>query len=78
MSINWETMKTAEQIEAERLEGLAITARAKRDKLLAKTDFYMLKDAPPAPEGLEAYRQALRDVTEQAGFPESVEWPSKP
>ncbi len=26
----------------------------------------------------ETYRQALRDVPEQAGFPMSIEWPEKP
>jgi hypothetical protein len=26
----------------------------------------------------KAYRQALLDVTEQAGFPEEVTWPTKP
>ena len=76
MTIKWDTLKTAETIEAEKLEALANQVRAERDKRLAATDFYMLPDAPPAPNGLMEYRQALRDITEQAGFPESVEWPT--
>lgn len=75
MTIKWETMKTAQQMEAEKLESLSANVRAERDKRLAATDFYMLQDAPPAPEGLTAYRQALRDITEQPGFPEDVQWP---
>lgn len=78
MRIKWETMKTAEQLEAEQLEALAQQVRAERDCKLAKTDFYMLQDAPAAPAGLTEYRQALRDITEQAGFPETVEWPALP
>lgn len=49
--------------------------RAERDKRLASTDFYMLQDAPAAPVGIAEYRQALRDITEQEGFPWAVEWP---
>ena len=45
---------------------------------LAATDYYMLPDAPSAPDGLLEYRQALRDVTAQGGFPLSVEWPVLP
>lgn len=78
MTINWETMKTAEQLEAEQLEALAQQVRAERDSRLAKTDFYMLQDAPAAPAGLTEYRQALRDITEHAGFPETVVWPVWP
>lgn len=73
--IDWSKIKTAEQKETERLAALAVSARAERDKRLAATDFYMLQDAPPAPEGLAAHRQALRDVTQQAGFPENIIWP---
>jgi hypothetical protein len=75
MTIKWNTLKTAEQKEVERLEALASAVRAERDKRLAATDFYMLQDAPPAPEGVADYRAALRDITEQEGFPENIEWP---
>lgn len=76
MSIKWNTLKTAEQLEADRLEALAQQVRAERDRRLVKTDFYMLQDAPAAPAGLTEHRQALRDITEQAGFPETVSWPT--
>lgn len=49
--------------------------RAQRDTRIASTDFYFLKDAPTAPAGLAAYRQALRDVPQQPGFPWVIEWP---
>jgi hypothetical protein len=76
MSIDWSKLKTAEQKETERLESLANTVRAERDKRLAATDFYLLPDAPQAPTNLLEYRQALRDLPQADGFPESVEWPT--
>jgi hypothetical protein len=75
MTIKWNTLKTAETIEQDRLAELAKQARKERDRRLAATDFYMLQDAPPAPEGVAEYRAALRNITEQEGFPENIEWP---
>jgi hypothetical protein len=75
MTIKWDTLKTAETLEQERLDALANQVRAERDRRIAATDFYMLQDAPTPPEGLAEYRQALRDITLQEGFPESVIWP---
>lgn len=60
---------------------LAAEARAKRDKLLDETDWTQTLDAPISAECREAfrvYRQALRDITEQEGFPETIEWPTAP
>lgn len=56
-------------------------ARAKRDKLLADTDWTQVLDAPIDAETREAYRtyrQALRDIPEQDGFPETITWPELP
>ena len=55
--------------------------RRKRDSLISGTDYYILPDYPSTPDGIEAvkaYRQALRDIPEQSGFPRNVEWPSLP
>lgn len=71
-------IKTAAEVEAERLESLASAARAKRDTLIKETDFYMLPDYPAVPQGIVEYRQALRDITEQGGFPHSIDWPVMP
>lgn len=56
-------------------------ARAQRDKLLADTDWTQVLDAPIGTETREAYRayrQALRDIPEQEGFPETIVWPELP
>lgn len=71
-------IKTAAELEAERLESLANAARAKRDALIKETDFYMLPDYSLVPEGIAEYRQALRDITGQSGFPHSIQWPELP
>lgn len=68
-------LKKASAIEQEKLEALATQIRNERDKKIAATDFYLLPDAPQQPEGLLVYRQALRDITLQTGFPENVIWP---
>ena len=62
-------------------EDRAQSAREKRDQLLAETDYLLMPDYPISSEtlaSLKAYRQALRDVPEQAGFPSKIEWPEKP
>lgn len=51
--------------------------RAERNKLLAETDWWALSDHTMT-QAQEDYRQALRDITDQSGFPESVTWPTKP
>jgi hypothetical protein len=50
--------------------------RAERDALLAETDVWVLPDRTPTQEQLD-YRQALRDLPAQEGFPD-VEFPTKP
>lgn len=51
--------------------------RAKRDALLRETDWWGVSDRTMTAEEA-TYRQALRDVTTQAGFPTNVIWPTKP
>lgn len=55
--------------------------RRKRDSIISGTDYYILPDYPSTPDGIEAvkqYRQDLRDITLQSGFPRNVQWPSLP
>lgn len=54
--------------------------RKQRDDLLYQCDWTMLPDAPPEVVVADwvAYRQDLRDVTNQPGFPENVIWPTAP
>ena len=56
---------------------LANSARSKRDGLLKETDHYGLSDVTMS-DAMKTYRQALRDVPAQSGFPNSITWPEKP
>ena len=59
-------------------EELAIlNARGNRDRLLSETDWMALFDNVLTQEWA-AYRQALREVPQQAGFPFEIIWPTKP
>jgi hypothetical protein len=52
------------------------SVRMRRNNLLEESDVWALADRiTPA---WAAYRQALRDITAQEGFPYSVSWPTKP
>lgn len=57
---------------------LAASARAKRNDLLAASDWTQVIDAPVDQAVWATYRQALRDITSQTGFPYNVTWPVKP
>ena len=62
-------------------EELAQRVRNKRNSLISQSDFYVQPDYPSTAEGLEAvkaYRQALRDVPSQTGFPRNAQWPEVP
>ena len=55
----------------------AASVRAERDALIKATDFYALSDVVIATE-MTTYRQALRDISSQAGFPNTITWPTVP
>ena len=60
---------------------LARSIRGQRDTLLSQSDYVILPDTPYSEDTKTAYRtyrQALRDLPEQAGFPNSTTWPDKP
>lgn len=59
-------------------EQLASEARAQRNALLSASDWTQVADAPVDQEAWAAYRQALRDITSQDGFPEIINWPVAP
>jgi hypothetical protein len=62
--------KTADELQAE--------ARAQRDSLLRESDWTQVLDAPVDKAAWAAYRQALRDIPQQEGFPATVVWPTQP
>ena len=57
------------------------SVRRQRDNLLADSDWRVIKaqeTGTPMSQAWVDYRQALRDITNQTGFPHDVVWPTKP
>lgn len=72
MSDDEKKLKDAEQ---------ANFVRNSRNVLIFKSDWTQLTDAPLTNEQKNLwaiYRQSLRDIPQQSGFPWEVEWPQKP
>jgi hypothetical protein len=62
-------------------EEIAEQVRLERDRRIAETDYYMMPDYPSDPNNIEemkVYRQALRDIPKQEGFPSKFAWPDVP
>lgn len=75
--INW---KSQASIDADRAEALAESVRAERDRRLWEADCLIERatDQGDDTTALRTYRQALRDVPQQTGFPDTVQWPELP
>ena len=55
-----------------------VEMRAARNQLLTASDWTQLSDASVDKAAWAVYRQALRDVPAQAGFPFNINWPNPP
>jgi hypothetical protein len=56
----------------------AKSVREQRSTKLADSDWTQVADAPVDKAVWATYRQALRDITAQSGFPWTVTWPDAP
>jgi hypothetical protein len=65
----YKAMKDAEQ---------AKSVRQQRGEKLKDSDWTQVADAPVDKAAWAVYRQALRDVTQQSGFPWTITWPTQP
>ena len=79
-SVAWFTVTVPPEVVAAQaaaaVEALAADVRAERTARLAACDWRALPDAPGDHAAGLDYRQALRDITEQSGFPSVVQWPA--
>jgi len=71
------TNKTQEQIDVD-TANKSSDVRRKRTELLTASDWTQVLDAPVDRTVWASYRQSLRDITDQPGFPWDVQWPVKP
>ena len=72
--------KTADEIASDR-DALSSKLRRQRDNLLAGSDWIVAMHTEigtDIPVQWKTYRQALRDITAQETFPQSVVWPNEP
>lgn len=69
--------KTTEELGAEQ-DANAAQIRAERNAKLSATDWTQVADSPVDKDAWAAYRQELRDITNQASFPLDVVWPKDP
>lgn len=60
------------------LEQLTTDAIKQRNKLLQDSDWTMLPDTPTDKDAWAVYRQHLRDITQQQGFPIKIDWGTAP
>ena len=74
----WYTKYTIGQRDKEPIDKqYAENIRRQRDRLIKESDWRAVSDRKLEPEWKE-YRQALRDISKQEGFPHNVEWPIDP
>jgi hypothetical protein len=69
--------KTEEELDAD-TQSQASKVRADRNRRLAECDWTQVLDAPVDRTVWAAYREALRNLPAQEGFPHNVIWPNKP
>jgi hypothetical protein len=69
--------KTQDELDAEKTQK-ANEVRYRRNMLLTQSDWTQLADTPVDNLAWAVYRQSLRDITLQAGFPFTVDFPVAP
>ena len=60
---------------------VATNVRSERDRLIAETDWIVVKakeTSTNVPTAIKTYRQELRDLPTASGFPHTMTWPTKP
>lgn len=75
---DWVVTEASEQEIADRVSLKSSEIRNQRNTLLTQSDWTQVLDAPVDQQAWSAYRQALRDITLQPGFPLEVTWPEQP
>ena len=74
----WSISEMDDDTKAAKDAEQAKSVRASRDSKLAECDWTQLSDSQVDKAVWATYRQALRDLPAQAGFPHDITWPVKP
>jgi Phage tail assembly chaperone protein len=76
--IGWVILETRPAKPEPDSQTQAVQVRAERNAKLKDCDWTQLPDAPVDTAAWAAYRQALRGISAQPGFPFEVNWPEAP
>jgi hypothetical protein len=74
----WSISEMDDEAKTAKDAAQATAVRADRDLRLANSDWTQVADAPVDKAAWATYRQGLRTLPEQAGFPWDITWPVKP
>lgn len=76
--LRWETAFTLRPLTEAEIEAKADEVRSQRNNRLTRCDWTQVLDAQVDRAAWAEYRQQLRDVPDQPGFPFNVNWPQEP
>ena len=74
----WRVREMTTEEVTRRFDSAASAVRQQRNDKLKECDWTQITDATADKAAWATYRQALRDVTQQAGFPWTITWPDAP
>jgi len=74
----WQVREMTTEEVTQRFDNAASAIRQQRDSKLAESDWTQLADSTVDKSAWATYRQALRDVPSQTGFPWDITWPAEP
>jgi hypothetical protein len=78
----WYTKYSVADMDAEAIAAKdaeqATSVRQQRTDKLKDSDWTQVADSTADKAAWATYRQALRDITSQAGFPWTIDWPTNP
>lgn len=74
----WNVIDLSDEEKQQIEDGQAGSVRVERNARLANCDWTQLPDAPVDKAAWASYRQQLRDISNQEGFPWTIIWPDRP
>ena len=74
----WNIVSFSDDVIAKNAAMKGQNMRGIRNELLAQCDWTQLADSPVDKTAWATYRQSLRDLPTQTGFPDDITWPTKP
>lgn len=76
--LSWAIQALTQEQQAAKRDQKAASVRSERTQKLANSDWTQVADSPVDKAAWAVYRQALRDITSQTGFPWTINWPTQP